>query len=124
MESDDASEGENNANESSVEATTEFEIPQNSEEGNKIEPLEEDDDNDENLIESRFGEGDGVKPYKSEEGKAFQGDIILTAEQRKEILSKDIIGTRTGKLDVNYRWPKNGEGKAVVRYVIGDGFSE
>lgn len=55
----------------------------------------------------------------SEMGAHFQGDIVLTEEEKKEMLSTDgTVGTRTGLLDLNKRWPKDSAGHVNVPYKI------
>lgn len=57
----------------------------------------------------------------SEMGAHFQGDIVLTADEKKEMLSTDgTVGTRTGLLDLNKRWPKDSAGHVNVPYIIDD----
>lgn len=57
--------------------------------------------------------------------ETYQGDIILTPEQ-KELMNKPDNGgftdSRTGILDENLRWPTNREGKVIVPYVISDDY--
>lgn len=45
--------------------------------------------------------------------EAFEGDIILTEEQ------KFMLASRTGKLSTKYRWPNN-----VIPYLINSTFSK
>ena len=72
---DDDEEFENNFDEN-------FDVNQNSEEGNKVEPYES-----VNVIKTRFGQE--RQRSKAKEGDEFQGDIILNADQRGEILSQN-----------------------------------
>lgn len=91
-----------------------FVVLQNSEEASKVEPLEE-------SIVSRFDEGPAMS-IPEEQGDAFQGDMILTEEQRQEMFDTSIVESRTGLLADKYRWPKNSNGKPIVPYVIDNRF--
>lgn len=91
-----------------------FVVLQNSEEALKVEPLEE-------TIVSRFDEGPEFS-IPEEQGDAFQGDMILTEEQRKEMFDTSIIESRTGLLADKYRWPKNSNGNPIVPYVVDNRF--
>jgi hypothetical protein len=65
-----------------------------------------------------------------EYGNYFQGDMMLTDEQREYFLSNDTEineeeekeggdwSQRTGLKDEKYRWPKNDEGQVIVPYII------
>lgn len=58
---------------------------------------------------------------KLENGKYFQGDIILKDGQLEALNNEDedgILGTRTGLISQKYRWPKNDEGKVIIPYLI------
>lgn len=50
-----------------------------------------------------------------EAGDAYQGDIVLTAEQ-KTIVFPDTSVLNTGLLSAVTRWPKDSKGKVVVPY--------
>jgi hypothetical protein len=50
-------------------------------------------------------------------GDKFQGDIVLTPEQ-KALVSGTTRGSRTGLLDKKYRWPKNSFGKVILPYTF------
>ncbi|KAL7020189.1 hypothetical protein ACKWTF_011407 [Chironomus riparius] len=53
-------------------------------------------------------------------GKYYQGDIVLSDEQ-KEFLNAtnvDEFSSRTGKISLAYRWPKNIAGQVIVPFVI------
>lgn len=45
-------------------------------------------------------------------GGNFQGDMILTEKQRRNLE----FGPRNGLVDQRFRWPKNRNGKVVVPY--------
>lgn len=64
-----------------------------------------------------------VKPAL-ENGKFFQGDMILQPDQmeflRSNVTDKESLVTRTGLLHETYRWPKNKAGRVAVAYEIAD----
>lgn len=55
-------------------------------------------------------------------GDKFQGDILLSPEQK----ASGTRGSRTGILSSLFRWPKNDKGKVHLAYTIQEtaGFSE
>lgn len=57
---------------------------------------------------------------ESEMGQHFQGDIILSPEEKRIMLSNDsdALTTRTGLLDEEKRWPKDSAGHVNVFYTI------
>lgn len=71
---------------------------------------------------------DDKAQQKLEDGKFYQGDIVLMADQKEIIESEpddDPFGTRTGILSEYYRWPKDkSEGKVIVPYTISDDYCE
>jgi len=81
--------------------------------------------NDPNIMKSENDEnGFVVEDQTTDEalyGKLYQGDIVLTDEQ-KEFLNGgtnvDEFASRTGRIALYYRWPKDGRGKVIVPYVI------
>lgn len=86
-----------------------FVVNQNSEEALKVEPLEEN-------IESRLGEEPAMAGI-GEQGDAFQGDILLTDEQRQQMFDTSDFESRTGFLSPNRQWPKSGT-IVTVPYII------
>lgn len=64
---------------------------------------------------------DEAAQQRLENGKFFQGDIVLMQDQL-DILTypddDDEFGTRTGVLSENYRWPKDRSGKVIVPYSL------
>lgn len=64
-----------------------------------------------------------VKPAL-ENGKFFQGDMILQPDQmeflKSNVTDKASLRTRTGLLHETYRWPKNKAGRVSVAYEIAD----
>lgn len=93
-----------------------FVVFQSPEEASKVEPLIEN-------FEKRFGETPAMS-IPEEQGDAFQGDMILTADQRQRMLDTSIVESRTGRLSEEYRWPKNKGGYTIVPYVIDKAISE
>lgn len=67
---------------------------------------------------------------KLENGNYFQGDMMLTEDQRNMINTlepgpgqaesdeDDPLGTRTGLIWAGFRWPKNSKGTVTVPYLI------
>lgn len=50
----------------------------------------------------------------------FQDDIVLSKKQKEAL--KNPVGTRTGLLDEDYRWPKNDDGYVIVPFAISSDF--
>jgi hypothetical protein len=73
----------------------------------------------EDEIGSRFVFPDDV-PKEIEKNDLYQGDIILTEEQRSAL--HDETGTRTGIRGERYRWPKYRDGLVRVPYLIDNTF--
>lgn len=80
--------------------------------------------NDPNIMKSE-NDKDGfvVEDQPSDEvlyGKLYQGDIVLTDEQKEFLNSTNVdeFASRTGRIHLYYRWPKDGRGKVIVPYVI------
>lgn len=76
--------------------------------------------------EASDNEINSIENPSSQFEEFFQGDIVLTPEQ-KEILQPDSPdksskGTRTGLINVFNRWPKNGQGYVIVPYYIYPGY--
>lgn len=76
------------------------------------------------MVESRFDfddeDEDDIEDAALEQGKYFQGDIMLYDDQ-KEILDKlasdnSSLGTRTGIISEEYRWPKDRFGLVRVPF--------
>lgn len=66
---------------------------------------------------------DGSELQQLENGKFFQGDILLLPDQEEFLnanLTDDDFPTRTGLISESYRWPKNRNGKVIVPYVLSD----
>lgn len=57
----------------------------------------------------------------------YQGDILLTPEQKESLEKPEIEGfldTRTGLLDESFRWPKDNDGSVIVPFAISDDYSK
>jgi hypothetical protein len=63
----------------------------------------------------------------AEEGEYFQGDIILTEDQRKYLFDEEseddesdsaLVSNRTGVKDLRFRWPKDSKGQVIVPYTF------
>jgi len=63
------------------------------------------------------GENEIVEQHL-ENGRFFQGDIVLIQEQKHFLLSNDSTPTRTGWIDEYYRWPKDKHGNAIMPYYV------
>lgn len=82
--------------------------------------------NDENQIlrskdESRLIADDIEVKKGLENGRLYQGDIVLQPAQKEElnaIKNGDLLPTRTGVLDEEYRWPKDDRGNVILTYNI------
>lgn len=80
--------------------------------------------NDPNIMKSENDEnGFEVEDQSSDEalyGKLYQGDIVLTDEQKKLFNTSNVdeLVARTGRIHLYYRWPKDWRGKVIVPYVI------
>jgi hypothetical protein len=62
-----------------------------------------------------------INDIKSENGKFFQGDMILQKDQEELFFSnKTNILSRTGLLHERYRWPMYSDGNVYVPYKIAD----
>lgn len=59
-----------------------------------------------------------------ENGKFFQGDMILQPDQmeflKSNVTDMDSLASRTGVLHETYRWPKDKSGHVIVVYEIAD----
>lgn len=59
-----------------------------------------------------------------ENGKHFQGDMILQPDQEEffkaNVSDKDILASRTGILHESYRWPKDRQGHVNVAFKVAD----
>lgn len=56
---------------------------------------------------------------KLENGKYYQGDIVLVQEQKEYLLANDSdLPTRTGWIDEAYRWPKDNRGNVILPYYV------
>lgn len=59
-----------------------------------------------------------------ENGKFFQGDMILQPDQmeflKSNVTDKESLASRTGVLHETYRWPKDKSGHVIVAYEIAD----
>lgn len=53
-------------------------------------------------------------------GKFYQGDIVLSDEQKQFLNATNVdeFSSRTGRISLYYRWPKNRFGKVIVPYVV------
>ena len=53
-------------------------------------------------------------------GKFYQGDIVLSDEQKQFLNATNVdeFSSRTGRISLYYRWPKNRAGQVIVPYVI------
>jgi hypothetical protein len=52
-------------------------------------------------------------------GNYYEGDIRLTPEQEKYYKSNGTeVQTRTGRVDVTFRWPKGPKGNVIVPYLV------
>lgn len=80
--------------------------------------LKSDDSSEAAGVEAR--EIDVTLQAESEMGQHFQGDIILTKEEKQAMLSNDSdpFASRTGLLDEERRWPKDSAGHVNVYYTI------
>lgn len=66
----------------------------------------------------RGGENEIVQ-QQLENGKFFQGDIVLVQDQKDYLLVNDSsVPTRTGWIDEFYRWPKDKSGNAILPYYV------
>jgi hypothetical protein len=59
-----------------------------------------------------------------EEGKHFQGDMVLLEEQLNTLNDTSDMSYRTGRLDERYRWPKNAAGNVIVPFEISSDFGK
>lgn len=76
-------------------------------------------------LQSRFSDSQDDPHYDDHD--KYQGDILLTPEQKEYLERPDnegVTDTRTGLLDESYRWPMGGNGKVIVPYVISDDYSK
>lgn len=103
-------------NSTSVTNDFNFVVVQSPEEAMKVEPIDE-------SLGNRFDDGP-ADSLPEEQGDAFQGDIILTPEERARIFDTSVIEERVGYLDEDYQWPKNKAGRVIVPYVIDNVISE
>lgn len=70
-------------------------------------------DNKSNFLD----DGNGFVVQDSENGKLFEGDILLV--QRQEyLLTGDEDAIRTGRANEFYRWPKDEDSNVIVPYNI------
>jgi hypothetical protein len=53
-----------------------------------------------------------------ENGKFFQGDIVLQQKQKEAIDKNSSVESRTGWLDEYYRWPKDEKGFVIMPYEL------
>lgn len=84
----------------------------------------DDEDHIKPSLESRFsfdGEEE-VEDVKLENGKFFQGDIVLLEDQLEYLLGNgsddSSTPTRTGWINEYYRWPKDASGNVILTYEI------
>ncbi|XP_070507032.1 hatching enzyme 1.2-like [Chironomus tepperi] len=63
------------------------------------------------------------KDKNPENGKFFQGDIVLLDEQLDSVNDTSGSAARTGLSNIFRRWPKNAYGKVVVPFTISNDFS-
>lgn len=67
------------------------------------------------------GESEIIEPHL-ENGKFFQGDIVLVQDQKEYLLANDTkdgsVPTRTGWIDEYYRWPKDKNGDVILPYYV------
>lgn len=103
-------------------------------------PLNKDDrivfqDEDSNDFQNEIFKGDNKDNFRLdlsenvqkdlENGRFFQGDIILHGDQKDLVMShqnftesEDNIPTRTGIINEQYRWPKNNFNFPTMPYII------
>lgn len=84
----------------------------------------EDEDHIKPSLESRFsfdGEEE-VEDVKLENGKFYQGDIVLLDDQLEYLLGNGTddssTPTRTGWINEYYRWPKDASGFVIFSYEV------
>lgn len=66
------------------------------------------------------GENEIVE-QRLENGKFFQGDIVLVQDQKEYLLANESgssVPTRTGWIDEFYRWPKDSNGYVILPYYV------
>jgi hypothetical protein len=78
---------------------------------------------DDTVLTSRFSEDEEFL-QDLENGKMFQGDIILSPEQQDLLKNtprneeEEDVPTRTGLISEEYRWPKDARGLVYMPYEI------
>lgn len=80
--------------------------------------------NDPNVMKSENDtDGFEVEDQGSDDalyGKFYQGDIVLSDEQKQFLNATNVdeFSSRTGRISLYYRWPKNSLGNVIVPYVV------